>query len=70
MSARGRRGSGVIVAKVQVDNAGTETESLNVNLKIQDMLIDEDFRLALLPARLQPDNVDWWTGVPIPEEDF
>ncbi|MDC1142703.1 hypothetical protein OAU50_06400 [Planctomycetota bacterium] len=70
VTARGRRGSGDVSAKVQIDNAGTEAETLNIDLKVRDILIDEDLRLALLPARVQPDNVDWYTGVPVPEEEF
>ena len=70
VTARGRRGSGKINAVVQLENAGTDGETLSVELKVRDMLIDENLRLALLPARFQPDNVDWLTGEPVPEEDF
>lgn len=70
VTARGRRGSAKIQARVQIDNAGTKNESLNLDLKVQDMLVDENFRLAMLPARVQPDNVDWFTGVPVAEENF
>jgi hypothetical protein len=55
----------------QIDAAGTNSELLQVNVDIRNLMVDEDFRLALLPARLQPDNLkNWNTGMPYSEEEW
>jgi hypothetical protein len=70
VEATGQRDGAHVQVSVRADSVGTINETLQVNVNIRDLLIDERLRLALLPARLQPDNLDFETGLPIPEDEF
>ncbi|MCA8910721.1 MAG: hypothetical protein KDB82_03365 [Planctomycetes bacterium] len=69
VDAVGRRDGADVRVLARVDAVGTNNELLKVNVDVRNLLVDEDFRLALLPARLQPDNLmNWKTGEPFPED--
>ncbi|MCB9932562.1 MAG: hypothetical protein H6841_03980 [Planctomycetes bacterium] len=71
VDAIGRRGGADVRVNARVDAVGTNNELLQVNVDIRNLLVDEQFRLALLPARLQPDNLkDWNTGMPWSEAEW
>lgn len=71
VDATGRRGSAEVNVEAQVDSVGTDQELLQLDVNIRDLLVDEEFRLALLPARLQPDNLkNWQTGEPYSPEEW
>lgn len=71
VDAIGTRDGADIRVRAQVDAVGTDSELVRVNVNVKGLLVDEQFRLALLPARLQPDNLaDWDTGLPINEEEW
>lgn len=71
VDAQGRRDSAAIKVYAQVDAVGTDNELVRVNVKVKGLLVDERFRLALLPARLQPENLaDWDTGMPYSPEEW
>ncbi|MBZ0134977.1 MAG: hypothetical protein K8I27_01230 [Planctomycetes bacterium] len=71
VDAFGNRNGARVHVTAQVDAVGTDSELVRVNVNVQDLLVDEQFRLALLPARLQPDNLaDWGTGLPYTEEEW
>jgi len=71
VEAAGRRDGAVVNVRVDVEDVGGPFELLTVNVGVRDLLVDERFRKALLPARLQPENAyDWLTGEPWPEDQF
>ncbi|MEZ5990799.1 MAG: hypothetical protein R3E76_00395 [Planctomycetota bacterium] len=71
VDAFGRRDGADIRVLASVDAVGSNNELLKVNVDVHNLLVDENFRLALLPARLQPDNLrDWETGEPYTEEEW
>ena len=71
VDALGRRDGADIRVAAQVDAVGTNNELVRVNVNVKSLLVDEKFRLALLPARLQPENLkDWVTGMPYSEEEW
>ncbi|MCA8914054.1 MAG: hypothetical protein KDB90_01480 [Planctomycetes bacterium] len=71
VDAIGRRGAADVRVNAKVDAVGTNNELLQVSVDIRNLLVDEKFRLALLPARLQPDNLkDWNAGIPYTEEEW
>ena len=71
VDAIGRRGGANVRVYAQVDAIGSSNEILRVDVDVRNLLVDEKFRLALLPARLQPENIrDWDTGMPYTEEDW
>lgn len=69
--AQGRRDGAAVSVTVSAQDVGGPFELLTVNVGVRDLLVDEKFRKALLPARLQPANArDWLTGEPWSEEDW
>lgn len=71
VDAIGRRDGADVRVNARVDAVGTNNELLQVDVDIRNLLVDEKFRLALLPERLQPDNLkDWVTGEPYSEEEW
>ncbi|MCH8176658.1 MAG: hypothetical protein IIC09_00370, partial [Proteobacteria bacterium] len=67
----GRRGGATVRVSGAVLRVGTPEESLHLDLEIRDIMVDEKLRLALLPARLQPDNAeDFELSLPFPEDIF
>ncbi len=62
-SIRGQRGPAQVFVSGEVSNIGEVGEALQVSVDIKDLLIDEQFRLALLEARLQPGNENPATGM-------
>lgn len=63
-SIRGQRGPASVFVTGAVSNIGEVGETVQVNVDIRDLLVDESFRLALLDARLQPGNENPATGLP------
>ncbi|MBK8205569.1 MAG: hypothetical protein IPK87_02125 [Planctomycetes bacterium] len=70
VDAIGRRGSADVRVVADVTAVGSATETIRLTVNIDDLLVDEEFRLALLNARLQPDNMDYSTGLPYPADEF
>lgn len=71
VEARGRRDGAAVTVRANVEDVGGPFELLTVNVTVTDLLVDEKFRRALLPARLQPGNArDWVSGEPWSEESF
>ncbi|MBE7492124.1 MAG: hypothetical protein HS108_10265 [Planctomycetes bacterium] len=71
VDAKGRRNGAAVTVRVDVEDVGGPFELLNVSVDVRDLLVDEQFRRALLPARLQPGNaMDWLTGAPWPADQF
>lgn len=70
VDAIGKRGSAEVRVNANVSSIGSSTELLRLGVNIRDLLVDEDFRLALLDARLQPNNMNYETGQPWPPEQF
>jgi hypothetical protein len=68
VEAQGRRDGADARVSVRVNAVGTDNETMSVSVNIANLLVDERLRLALLPARYQPDNLDFETGLPL--EDF
>jgi hypothetical protein len=69
--AEGVRGGARVTVTANVDDVGGIGEVLDLKVTVRDLLVDEEFRKALLPARLQPENArDWLTLEPWPEELF
>jgi hypothetical protein len=64
VNAIGRRNGAEVKVDVDVDRIGEDRETLNVSVRIRELLVDEAFRLALLNTRLQPDNQNYRTGMP------
>lgn len=70
VDATGRRGGATVSVSTVVDAVGTDSETVQVNVAISDLLVDENFRLALLDTREQPDNMNYATGLPYSEEEW
>lgn len=71
VAAQGRRDGASVNVNVDAEDVGGDFELLTVTVSVRDLLVDEQFRRALLPARLQPENaMDWLTGLPWPEDQF
>jgi hypothetical protein len=71
VEAIGRRDGADVRVSARVDAVGSNNETLQVEVDIRNLLVDETFRQALLPERLQPDNLkDWSTGEPYSEEEW
>ncbi|MBX3473457.1 MAG: hypothetical protein KF754_03675 [Planctomycetes bacterium] len=69
--AQGRRDGAAVTVAVTAEDVGGPFELLTVTVGVRDLLVDENFRKALLPARLQPANAaDWVTGLPYSEEEW
>lgn len=71
VDAVGRRDSADVRVKADVTGIGTSAEIVQVTVDIKDLLIDEKFRKAMLPSRLQRENaMDYETGMPWPEDQW
>lgn len=70
VDAIGKRGSAEVRVNAAVSAVGSSAELLRVGVNIRDLLVDEDFRLALLDARLQPNNMNYETGQPWAADQF
>lgn len=71
VDAIGKRDSADVRVKADVTGIGTSAEIVQVSVDIRDLLIDEQFRKALLPSRLQRENaMDYDTGIPWPEDQW
>ncbi|MCC6465200.1 MAG: hypothetical protein IT463_07680 [Planctomycetes bacterium] len=71
VEAQGFRHGAPVTVSATADAVGSPAELVQVRVSIRDLMVDESFRLALLPARLQPENADdWETGTPWPEDQF
>src|SRR5690606_30385785 len=68
VDAIGRRNGATVSVFVDVKRIGTASESLQVDVDIRDLMVDESFRLGLLDTRQQPDNQNYATGLPYPED--
>lgn len=65
------RGGGLIRVRADVRDISTPSEYIGVDVEVSDILVDEKFRLAVLPTRLQPYNAkDFESGLPYTEEEF
>ncbi|MCC6573192.1 MAG: hypothetical protein IT462_05310 [Planctomycetes bacterium] len=68
---RGMRGSAEVIVDGSVTDIGVVgRETVSVNVRIADLLVDENFRLALLEERLQPENANPETGEPYTVEEW
>lgn len=67
---RGQRGPASVFVSGAVSSIGEVGETVQINVDIRDLLVDESFRLALLEARLQPGNENPATGVAYKAEEW